>query len=249
MKIAENKAEWDRFYDWQHAGDEWSIHFGGPAMQWYGSLLPRVHAFLPAGTVLEIACGFGRWTQFLKDRCDRLYAIDLAQSCVDASSARFARDKYVSCHLTDGKSLAMVPDQSVDFVFSFDSLVHADATVLEAYVSQLPRILKPKGAAFIHHSNLGAYGRVQRRLLGLVDDFQARDPHVSAAKVEGYAEAAGLRCISQELHTWGTRVTLMDCMTTLVAPGHPLARENRVVSNYGFGREVKYLKSLARLYA
>ena len=35
--------------------------------QWYGSLLPRIHRFLPTGQVLEIACGYGRWTQYLKD--------------------------------------------------------------------------------------------------------------------------------------------------------------------------------------
>ncbi|MDQ6894540.1 MAG: class I SAM-dependent methyltransferase [Acidobacteriota bacterium] len=249
MKIAENKALWDGTHNWEHAGDEWSASFGGPAMQWYGSLLPRVHRFLPTGTVLEIACGFGRWTQFLRDRCNRLYAIDLAQACVDASSQRFASDRHVTCHLTDGKSLAMVPDKSVDFVFSFDSLVHADASVLEAYISQLPRILKKNGAAFIHHSNLGAYDRISLRLLGLVDEFRMRDPDVSSGKVEGYAVAAGMRCISQELHTWGTRWTLLDCMTTLVMPGNPLARENRKLRNRGLVRESDYLEMLAKLYS
>ena len=51
----------------------------------------------------------------------------------------------------------MVADRSVDFAFSFDSLVHADAEVLDAYAAELARTLAPDGVAFIHHSNLGAY--------------------------------------------------------------------------------------------
>jgi hypothetical protein len=49
----------------------------------------------------------------------------------------------------------MIAEESVDFVYSFDSLVHADAGVLEGYLSQFPRILSETGVAFIHHSNLG----------------------------------------------------------------------------------------------
>ena len=30
--------------------------------QWFGLIFPRIHAFLPTGTILEIAPGFGRWT-------------------------------------------------------------------------------------------------------------------------------------------------------------------------------------------
>jgi hypothetical protein len=54
----------------------------------------------------------------------------------------------------------MVPDDSIDFVFSFDSLVHAEADVMQAYLNQLVRKLKLNGVGFIHHSNIGEYQRV-----------------------------------------------------------------------------------------
>jgi SAM-dependent methyltransferase len=248
--LDQNRSTWDGTYNWKQAGDEWSTHFGGPEMQWYGSLLPRVHSFLPAEGILEIACGFGRWTRFLKDLCTRLYAIDLSNECVQATTVRFANDPRVSCHLTDGKSLAMIPDDSIDFVFSFDSLVHVDAGVLEAYISQFPRVLRKNGAAFIHHSNLGSYPAWQRNLLGRLDAFQARDPGVKAELVEDLAAAAGLQCIGQELHTWGTRLTLTDCMTLMVRSDDPrAARGNRKIENHAFGREIGYLKKLAQTYA
>jgi hypothetical protein len=76
--IQENKRRWDGQYDWAMAGDEWSSQWGGPFMQWYGSIYPRVKAHLPTGRILEIACGFGRWTAFLKDLCEELVVLDLS---------------------------------------------------------------------------------------------------------------------------------------------------------------------------
>jgi hypothetical protein len=52
-------------WDWSTQGDEWSTWWGGTPALWYGALLPRVHQWLPAPRVLEIAPGFGRWTQYL----------------------------------------------------------------------------------------------------------------------------------------------------------------------------------------
>ena len=35
------------------------------------------------------------------------------------------------CYLNDGRSLSMIADGSVDFIFSFDSFVHPDRDVVE----------------------------------------------------------------------------------------------------------------------
>src|SRR5437899_8768206 len=60
-------------------------------------------------------------------------------------------------HVNVGKSLDIISDESIDFAFSFDSLVHADGEVIGTYLRQLARKLKPRGAGFIHHSNAGDY--------------------------------------------------------------------------------------------
>jgi SAM-dependent methyltransferase len=261
VSIKENKAWWAEHYDWRHAGDEWSRPWGGPHSQWHGSILPRIHRFLPAPRILEIACGFGRWTQFLKDQCDHLTALDLSESCVAACRERFSDVTNITYAVNDGCSLDMIEDSSIDFVFSFDSLVHADRSTVEAYLAQLPRILTPDGVAFLHHSNLGEcsplYRRVARvpKLSGLLvrmrvlEYLHIRDPSVSAAGVAAYAESAGLRCISQELTTWLTRRTFIDCISTIVRANGPHARANRVVRNAAFRREAAYVATLAALYS
>jgi hypothetical protein len=48
----------------------------------------------------------------------------------------------------DGLSLAVAPDDTFDFVFSFDSLVHVEVDGLEAYVSQILRKLRRGGASY-----------------------------------------------------------------------------------------------------
>lgn len=259
--LGDNRNQWDGAYQWTERGDEWSAAWGGPSMQWYGTILPRILGFVPTGRILEIACGYGRWTQFLKDRCRELTVIDLSEECVQGCQRRFSGCTHIEYHVNDGKSLQMVADDSVDFVFSFDSLVHADASVIEAYLSQLPRILKAEGAALLHHSNLGEYAgslsrfsgypRVEALLkrLGMVEkSLHWRDAGVSAALVERLAAQSGLACRSQEIVPWGTKRAFIDCLSTIVKSGSPLDRGNRIFRNAGFMREAAYLGRLARIY-
>src|SRR5450756_847707 len=121
--IEKNLAEWNEDYSWEDAGDEWSQPWGNSNAQWFGSIYPRIQGFLPAPTILEIAPGFGRWTEFLLQSCDQLIGGDVAPKCVEACTERFADHPGASFFTNDGHSLPMVADSSVDFAFSFDSLV------------------------------------------------------------------------------------------------------------------------------
>lgn len=258
--LEDNKHFWDGRYDWSGRGDEWSAEWGGPDMQWYGTLLPRIHPYLPTGTIVEIACGCGRWTRYLKDLGKRVVAVDLSRRCVEVCRERFAAFPQVECHLNDGRSLAMVPDASVDFVFSFDSLVHADASVIDAYLGEIARVLRREGVAFIHHSNLGEYRGwydkihrlpwLEKALLAsgfLEAELHGRDFSVDAAQVEALARRHRLACIAQEIV--GTGRIMLDCLSTLVRQDSGRLRRNRVLRNPGFVAEKRNLARLARLYS
>ena len=128
-------------------------------------IYPRIHRFIPSRTILEIALRFGRWAQFLKTQCQSMIAVD-SEACTKHSKTRFASESHIRLH-TDGTSLAAIPDNSIDLEFSFDSLVHVEKDVMEAYLSQLARKLTKDGIGFVHHSNLRAY----RGRLGLINFF------------------------------------------------------------------------------
>lgn len=256
-----NRQVWATDYHWTERGDEWSKEWGGAQMQWFGTILPRISSFIPTGVILEIAPGYGRWTQFLKGICARLIAVDLSERCIESCRQRFSEDSHVELHVNDGKSLAMIPDASIDFAFSFDSLVHVELEVLEAYASELARVLRPEGVAFLHHSNLGAHsthfrwaGRFSRgrgllSRLGLIEKSDhGRSWSVTASAFRTAAERHGLACPSQETVNWGTRRDI-DCLTVLTPRGSAWARPAVQRRNQNFMREARCQAMLSELYA
>lgn len=261
-EIEENVSTWNANSSWVAKGDEWSGMWGSSEMQWWGTLMPRLHAFVPAGTVLELGPGHGRWTHHLKDLSDELILVDLAESCIAACRERFAGARNISYHVNDGKSLAMVPDRSVDLAFSFDSLVHAEADVLKAYAAELARVLKPDGVGFIHHSNIGAYrraadrarrvpDRLRRRLVArglLVNVYAWRAESVTAELFASHCAQAGLACVGQEKIAWEYGRHMTDAISTFTPRGSRWERPNVVTSNPGFMDEARRLAEAGRLY-
>jgi SAM-dependent methyltransferase len=249
-----NKATWARDYDWSGAGEEWSGPFGSSDMQWFGSLLARVHRFVPAPHIVEIAPGFGRWTRYLQALCERLTVVDLSETCLNACRARFANLTHIEYVLNDGVSLAAVPDDSVDFLFSYDSLVHVELDTLSAYVAQLAAKLRPDGIAFIHHSNAltaaadGCPPEYYR------DQGHHRGVSVSAEAVLDAAERSGLVCPTQELLPLGSptdagaALYYLDCITTFAHPRSRWDRGRRRLENDKFPSEAASLRTIAPLY-
>jgi SAM-dependent methyltransferase len=210
--LVENKNTWNSLYDWSSAGDEWSVPWGTAHAQWAGCLYPRIFPFLK-GCILEIAPGYGRWTQFLREHCTSLIGVDLAARCVNECRSKFKSDPRLHFEVGDGRTLPMVIDTSVDFAFSFDSLVHAEADVLESYTSELARVLKPNAIAFLHHSNLAGrrsiWDKLKRRWAGVHIDFTPwRASSMSARAMREFAERVGMSCVQQELIPWSTMVGL-----------------------------------------
>jgi SAM-dependent methyltransferase len=253
--IEQNLAVWDAEYDWTFRGEEWSLAWGGAEQEWNASIAPRIRRFLPANRVIEIGSGFGRWTAFLKDHARELSLVDVSQKCLDACRERFGGGGAIRYIAGDGHSLP-VPDQNADFVFSFDSLVHAESDVMQSYVRELGRVLAPEGAAFLHHSNLGEYSRLPFKLgripllvkAGLAersDGWRARS--VTARAMRNWIEGAGLVCVSQELINWGTR-RLIDCITVIARPGSLHDRRLPTVRNPHFGCEAESARVVSELY-
>ncbi len=262
--LKENLLIWNKEYDWSQRGDEWSESWGDATNQWHGSLYPRLKGFVPADTILEIAPGFGRWTQFLAPLCKRLILVDLSGACIEYCKGRFSRYTHIEYHTNDGKSLDMVKDGSVDFVFSFDSLVHAEMDVIDSYLQQFARKLKPDGTGFIHHSNLGEYQAllqprkgVARKVNTLMKLAHVAKPglrqhrrgiSVTTGKFRAACESTGLACLTQEVINWGNDPQyLIDCISVF-------ARQRQgtvsplVYTNPDFMREAEALRRIHAHY-
>ena len=268
--IDENIRVWNAEYDWPGEGEEWSKQFGGTEALWSFVLYPRIHRFLPASSILEIAPGYGRWTQFLKNECQSMLAVDISEKCIEHCRTRFAGNNHINFHVNDGRSLSVVPDNSVDFVFSFDSLVHAEKDVIENYLLQMATKLKPNGVGFLHHSNMGRYqGRLAlvnryRRLPAALrthvltekslEDLLSinlgawRATSMTAELFRQYCQRSGLKCVSQELINWNKGKCLIDAISVFTKPNSEWDREPVYLENNRFTDSAAVTTRLARLY-
>lgn len=206
-----NRRLWSG-YDWRHGGEEWSANWGDTSNLWNATLMPRVSQWLGGDVrAVEIGPGHGRLTEHLKDHCASVVLVDIAPNCIDFCRQRFAAATNLEFVVNDGSSLAFLPDASVDLVFSFDSLVHADREVLTAYLPEIERVLRVGGRALLHHSNLAAL--LDEGSAPESNHMRARD--VSADIVAQAAERlASLECRTQELISWDASLRLLDCIST-----------------------------------
>ncbi|HEX6449003.1 MAG TPA: class I SAM-dependent methyltransferase [Trebonia sp.] len=264
--LAWNLDEWGSSYEWADAGEEWSVPWGGSEAEWQSCILPRVARFLPADSILEIAPGFGRWTERLIPSCNTYLGVDLAERCVTACAERFGNHEGVRFDVNDGRSLPMVPDGSTDLVFSFDSLVHVEDDIIGAYLKEFRRVLGKDGVAFIHHSNIGVY-RAMNALrdglafignlwapskavagrVGLTPWDNQRGRSMTAERFVELSRDAGVACIGQEIINWSNPL-LIDCISVVTQPGSKWERPNVRTTNRYFRTAARSSAAAARVF-
>jgi len=244
-------------YDWKDAGEEWSERWGTSAAQWSGAIWPRIRDCLPATTILEIGPGYGRWTHYLKDHCERLLIVDRAAECIEACRTRFAPDRHITAYVNKGGSLSMVPNESIDFVFSFDVFVHLEREIVEEYLSELSCKLKIHGRGFIHHSNFGKYANspeqrfpppIRKFLtkLHILDKDHHRTPTMTAELFRTLCSQYELHCFKQEIVNWrGRRLT--DCFSWFERTGLKEQAPTRILRNPNFMREAALIRGKSRI--
>ena len=256
--IEENHRFWNDQFSWtRRRGDQWSRNWGGPEAQWRWCVYPRIRSALPAGTVLEIGPGMGRWTHFLRSHSKKLVLVDISEKCLSACQERFGSEN-MTYELGDGRSLNFQADESVDFCFSFESLIHTDLPDLTSYLEEIHRVLSPGATCFLHHSNLGSYKtyysaleRIPKNLCrslqerGLLDFDGWRASSVSYLDVQKAAHQCGLSVLSQELVPWGGK-RLIDCFT--VMKKGQAERPYKLRENRKFAKRADEIRALSKLY-
>jgi len=244
--IEDNRLCWGKTYDWSDSGDEWSQAWGGTEYLWYGTILPRILSFIPTGNILEIAPGYGRCTQFLINLCKHLDVVDLNVNCIESCKKRFLNNSHISYHINDGKSLDTIAENSIDFIFSWDSLVHCEADVLNSYLSGSARILKPGAWGFIHHSNIGQYYDISAGMLSC-ENIHARGETMSAQLFREYSEKNGLFCVRQEIINWGGDI-LNDCFSVFIKNTINTNYTAKYIENPEFHKECNRIKNVADFF-
>jgi SAM-dependent methyltransferase len=231
--IEQNIALWSDKESWKDSGEEWSVAWGGTANLWHGTLMPRIKNYVFCNHILEVAPGYGRITEYLRKRCQRLTIVDLNQSCIDICKKRFEFAENIKYFVNDGKTLSMIENNSVDFVISWDSLVHCDIDVVESYLKESFRVLRAGGAVFFHHSNFGVFN-------GKKENPHFRSTNVTGKIIKIFGEKTGLKCVCQEIIDWGG-ISMSDCISLFIKSDS--AVQAKIIRNNKFMEEADAIKN------
>lgn len=111
-------------------------------------LLPYI---TPDATVVEIGPGGGRWTRYML-AARRIYAVDAYPELLEELKRHFDLPNITFIHnnKTDFPGIA---DQSVDFIFTFGVFVHLEVEVIDEYLKNMKRIIRPDGNIVIQYSD------------------------------------------------------------------------------------------------
>lgn len=238
MDVDQNKQVWEKQWDWTNAGEEWSAPFGGSAWEWHWCIRPRLMSLLPCSAIVEIAPGYGRWTRFLTSLCQSYVGVDLAGNCVDACNERFKGRERTNFVLGSGCDLPGVEDQSIDLVFSYDSLVHVEATEMRGYVSEIRRVLRPGGHAFVHYSNMLDVGTDP-------DEQHLRAPTMGSSLMREFVAEESMFVEVEE--TFPSGDSFINALS-LIVNENANGRQTRSLRNARFSHVTTYIRDMSELW-
>ena len=100
----------------------------------------------PDWTCLEIGCGIGRLLKPVARCCRRVIGVDISEQMVAHSRDYLSGVANAEVHLNDGRTLCVIPDDSVDLVYSHLAFQHMTTQeVVDGYLAEIVRILRPGG--------------------------------------------------------------------------------------------------------
>jgi SAM-dependent methyltransferase len=111
-------------------------------------------------TLLEIGAGAGRMTHRFAELYERVIALDVSDEMLQLGRGNLAGVGNVEWVLGSGADLDVVPDSSVDDVFSYITLQHVPSTAaVLRYLEEAGRVLRPGGQGGLQVRHPGPLAR------------------------------------------------------------------------------------------
>lgn len=150
------KSGWSEPDSARGSDDVWqdrSPYSAQPLSLWRESLVTEFLAprFGPGVTALEVGPGVGEWTERVIGSVDTVMIADRRTRTLDGIRQRLGpRPDLREVHIVNNR-LTAVPDGSVDFAYSLDFFPLVDSALLDEWLAELSRVLRPGGHLVVHH--------------------------------------------------------------------------------------------------
>ena len=109
-------------------------------------------AYSSKGTAIDLGCGTGRLAFAMSEDYNQVIGIDVSEHMIEKAVTNKDSLGINNCTLmvNNGLDLADIPEQSVDFCFSYIVLQHCpSAKQVLHYIKEFARVLKPDGVMLI----------------------------------------------------------------------------------------------------
>lgn len=195
----------------EHLGDEWANH---------QLSLARFEQFIKphlaqGGDVGELGVGGGKYSVLAAPFVSRLYGIDISQNMLERTADRLKETNCDFIPIKCADSQIPLPDGSLDFFFSLDSMVHIFPYDLFSYVAEVGRILKAQAIAVIEFADWDQPGAINKFVLDHEHFVRQRQlspgafGFISRCAMEQFGARAGLKTLQfQEVSKRSSVVTL-----------------------------------------
>jgi hypothetical protein len=170
-------------------GEEWGALEDVPPLAFVLERYVRPHVD-PAHTALEIGPGGGRWTRHLIG-FRQLYVVEYYAELLSEVRRTFGKRKNITFVKNNGTDFPNIPNDSVDFLFSFGVFVHLDFPIIEAYLDNIRPVIKPGANVVIHYAD-------QTKVMARLNDgFADNDPQ----RMRQAVVARGYEILEEDLTT------------------------------------------------
>lgn len=215
-KMTPANVDWDAYYDAVEKG---------ASSQFQGFFKPKLDEYNLINSdsrVLDFACGRGRMANIFKDICKEVICCDSSTEALEFCKKRFKGNNNVLYNISKAEGIQL-ESESLDFIYSWDAMVHFSYKSLDFYINEFHRLLKNGGYAFVHHSNLVNSEPFDKdKESGIWDGTSKSDiwnenigyrSNISKEDFAFIAQKHGFEIISQEAIDWSAKN--LDCISII----------------------------------
>ena len=170
------------------------------------TIFRRLFENLDLSQVVELAVGHGRHAELVAARADEVVVMDVFEENLNFCRKRLKHFNNIKFQKCEGANFDGVGDDWATSIYCYDAMVHFSPDIVESYLNDTYRILKPDGMALYHHSNYPA----------TKEQHYGQNPHARNRMTKelfgSLCEQSNLRVIESIVIDWGG-VEGLDCIT------------------------------------